>query len=197
MKDVLFLEQLDQLKAIADPLRLRLLEAFADGPFTTKQVAHRIDESATKLYHHVDALERAGLIELVRTQQNRGTMEKYFSPVARRFQVRRDLLSAAGLNGEASKDLVDIYSIALEETAEDIRLSSESGLIKLGEAGDAFTFTRFQITGTKAEIETALARLKEVVDSIRPLNRPGSKKHGLTVAFYPIAGRKRKRSSKK
>ena len=52
-----------------------------------KQVADFLGEKPTKLYHHVDALERVGLIALSRTRQNRGTVEKYYLAVARAFQA--------------------------------------------------------------------------------------------------------------
>ena len=66
------LRDLEQVKVIADPLRVRILDCFASEPRTTKQVAELIDEKPTRLYHHVDALERVGLIRLTQTRQNRG-----------------------------------------------------------------------------------------------------------------------------
>ena len=63
----------------------RLLEALVLEPRTTKQVAEALGEKPTKLYHHVDALEKVGLIRLIRTQRNRGTLEKYYQSVARSF----------------------------------------------------------------------------------------------------------------
>src|ERR1700752_5178596 len=74
------LEDLEQIKVLADPLRLRVLEAFGEER-TTKQVAELLGEKPTKLYHHVDALQRVGLITLSRTRQNRGTVEKYYLAV--------------------------------------------------------------------------------------------------------------------
>src|SRR5262245_12737797 len=50
-----------ELRALAHPLRLKLLEAFAGGPRTTMQVAADMGEPPTRLYHHVNALERAGI----------------------------------------------------------------------------------------------------------------------------------------
>jgi predicted ArsR family transcriptional regulator len=64
-------------------LRLRLLELFAEGPRTTKQVADFLGEPPTRLYHHVAALERAGLLQLKETRKNRGTTEKWYEAIAR------------------------------------------------------------------------------------------------------------------
>ena len=51
-----------QIKALANPLRQQILELMIEAPITTKQVADRLGEKPTKLYHHVDTLEAAGLI---------------------------------------------------------------------------------------------------------------------------------------
>jgi len=80
------LKNLDQIKVLADPLRIRNLEAFCEER-TTKQVADLLGEKPTKLYHHVDALERVGLIALSSTRQNRGTVEKYYLARARTFRA--------------------------------------------------------------------------------------------------------------
>jgi DNA-binding transcriptional ArsR family regulator len=86
-----------QLRALAHPLRLRLLEAFAQGPRTTMQVASRLGEPPTRLYHHVNALERAGLLKLVDTKAVRGTTEKYFELSQKRIGAvsRRQLTPAS------------------------------------------------------------------------------------------------------
>ena len=79
------IRDLDRLRLLADPLRLRLLQAFAERARTTKQVAELLQVPPTRLYHHVGQLESAGLIRLVRTRPVRGTVEKYYRAVARRF----------------------------------------------------------------------------------------------------------------
>jgi len=69
------------MRALAHPLRLRILEAFAETPRTTKQVAESLGQPPTRLYHHVAALERAGLLRLRETRKNRGTIEKWYEAV--------------------------------------------------------------------------------------------------------------------
>ncbi len=71
------LDDLKQVRALADPLRMRILTALSEER-TTKQVAELLHEKPTRLYHHVDALERAGLVQLTRTRPKRGTIEKYY-----------------------------------------------------------------------------------------------------------------------
>jgi len=72
-----------ELRALAHPLRLRIMELFAESPKTTKRVAELLGEPPTRLYHHVAALERAGLIRLKETRKNRGTVEKWYQAISR------------------------------------------------------------------------------------------------------------------
>ena len=73
------------LRALAHPLRLRILELVAEAPRTTKQVADLLGQPPTRLYHHVAALERAGLLVLKETRQNRGAVEKWYEAVSRQM----------------------------------------------------------------------------------------------------------------
>jgi DNA-binding transcriptional ArsR family regulator len=75
------------LRALAHPLRLRMMGLFSEQPRTTKQVAELLGQPPTRLYHHVAALERAGLLILKETRQNRGAVEKWYAGVAREYQA--------------------------------------------------------------------------------------------------------------
>lgn len=72
-----------EMRALAHPLRLRIMELFAEAPRTTKQVADLLGQPPTRLYHHVAALERAGLLRLKETRKNRGTVEKWYESISR------------------------------------------------------------------------------------------------------------------
>ena len=77
-----------ELRALAHPLRLRLIECFAT-PHTAMQVAELIGEPPTRLYHHVNILERAGILSLKKTRQVRGTTEKYYQVTRKQFGMTR------------------------------------------------------------------------------------------------------------
>ncbi|MBV8516316.1 MAG: helix-turn-helix transcriptional regulator [Acidobacteria bacterium] len=109
---------LAQVRALSHPTRLRLLELFAARPRTTKQAAEAMDESPTRLYHHVAALERAGLIRLRETRPNRGTTEKYFEAVAHRFLADEQTFptSRAGARERAAMGML-VFDQARNELA--------------------------------------------------------------------------------
>lgn len=78
------LQELDQLKALADPLRQRILQALCQEPMTTKQVAQQLGEKPTRLYHHVSTLEQAGLIQIVETRLGQRERRQEQDPRRRR-----------------------------------------------------------------------------------------------------------------
>ena len=85
--DTYVIKRLEQATLLSDPFKLKLLEGFAGKPSTTKQVADRMGEKAPRLYRHVDALVDEGLLTLVEEKPKRGTIERYYTTVAARFEV--------------------------------------------------------------------------------------------------------------
>ncbi len=107
------LSELQQLRVLAHPLRLQLLELFAAGPRTTRQAAEVLGGSPTRLYHHVHALERAGLVVLTSRRQVRGTIEKYYRAAAGRIELDQKLLAGRG----ASAIATSMFDLRAELTA--------------------------------------------------------------------------------
>ena len=91
---------------------MRILGLLVRGPRTTKQVADLLGENHTKLYHHVQELERAKVIRLTETRQKRGTVEKYYQATAMLFRAAPSLLSPARTAAEKPSD-VEVMLIAL------------------------------------------------------------------------------------
>src|SRR5260221_10320947 len=97
---------LEQVRALSHPLRLKLLEIFAARACTTMQAAERLGESPTRLYYHVAALERAGLVRLTETRRNRGATEKYYKAVSQTPYSRErttGFLQKGGPRGRAAR----------------------------------------------------------------------------------------------
>jgi DNA-binding transcriptional ArsR family regulator len=69
-------------KALADPLRIRLLEALWQTPRSARELADWVGVPADRLYYHLGQLERAGLIRVAEYQpRTRGKVERVYAPV--------------------------------------------------------------------------------------------------------------------
>lgn len=77
-----------QLKAVADPIRNRILHVLAEREATNQQLAVILDEPQAKVLHHVRVLLKVGLIWLVDQRVRGGNVEKFYRATARLYGFR-------------------------------------------------------------------------------------------------------------
>lgn len=197
MNDIFVLNDIEQVRAMADPLRQRIVETLIEAPMTTKQVAQHLKEQPTKLYHHVELLEKAGIIELVETRPKRGTVEKYYRAVAQSFTVDRDLFTSRTEGDETAKSLISIVGSMFESTLAEMRESITAKLLRPGKKTPS-RMTRNIIRTTPANIEKLNQKITAIIEECDVLDsEEGEVAYGLTVAFYPIVSAKAKKGKKK
>ena len=95
MKERYEIESIEQLRAIADLLRLRIIELLEKRAMTATQLGEELGLAAAKVHYHVRELERVGLLKLVETREKGGILEKYYQPVAHEIGVNKALLSVS------------------------------------------------------------------------------------------------------
>ena len=179
MKETYKIRDLETVRLLSDPLKLQLLQAFADGPKTTKQVAAELGENITKLYRHVDALHDSGLLEVVEERQKRGTIERTFRAVARRFEADHSLFS-----GETADDGAEAVRQMLRVSETEI-LNAIAGVDEDSQA----IFMRVRGKACPEKIAELSQTLNEWVQSLPDDDEvPGkdAREFGGLVAFYPI-----------
>jgi DNA-binding transcriptional ArsR family regulator len=77
-----------QFKAIADPLRSKILGIIQTRPATAKQIADRLGEAPGNIGHHLQVLEKTGLARVVATRVVRGIIARYYTRTARIFSFK-------------------------------------------------------------------------------------------------------------
>jgi DNA-binding transcriptional ArsR family regulator len=183
------LTDLEQIRVLADPLRIRILELLCDEELTTKQVARKLDEKATRLYHHVEALERVGLIRLTRTRQNRGTIEKYYIGVAKAFRADAQAFMGQAGTEETGEALEAMVSTITDTVSREVRqLIKNSGGAELLEDDGLLSF--IEINTGQDEIDKLQKKLKRTVmklaDDAAVEPAEGDRRYRLLVAYYPL-----------
>jgi DNA-binding transcriptional ArsR family regulator len=73
------------VKAIAHPLRHRILAILNERVASPKQIADEVGERLPNVAYHVKILDDLGAIELVSTAQRRGATEHYYRALMRPF----------------------------------------------------------------------------------------------------------------
>jgi DNA-binding transcriptional ArsR family regulator len=180
---------LAQIRALADPLRLRILGALAGPPRTTKQVAQLLGEKPTKLYHHVAALERVGLVRLKETRPVRGAVEKYYQAVAARFQASSSALAPEACRGEERSELRAMLESILDTARAELLGNLRPAGTPRPEAEEAPLVARVLIRGSHKDIRAARRRVLRWVESLRSAEargtppKEGDLTYALTVLF--------------
>jgi DNA-binding transcriptional ArsR family regulator len=183
------LSSLDQIKAMSHPLRVRILGTLCQER-TTKQVAELLGEKPTKLYHHMEALEKVGLVELSRTRRNRGTLEKYYVAVARTVHMDPRLFQATGSRsrGKRNEALRNMLSTIFNTTSAELNRLIDQGNVK-GSLEEEGILSFLEIRGSKKQLGELKDKLKKLVQALTDPSEPLSEsdeRYRLTLAFYPL-----------
>ncbi len=104
MKDVLVIDELNQLRAVSDPFRVQLLYHLGRESMTGQQLAEKMDLSRSKIHYHLQELEKNGIIEVIRREEKNGILQKFYSPVAKAIIASEDLLSFSDVPQLTKKD---------------------------------------------------------------------------------------------
>jgi DNA-binding transcriptional ArsR family regulator len=98
MRDVLYLEEIEQAEVLLKPQRIEVLRQLAE-PRTCNDVAARLGQTPQRVYYHVKRLVEAGLVELVSERRVRGITEGVYEAGARSYWLSPGLVGRIGLRG--------------------------------------------------------------------------------------------------
>jgi DNA-binding transcriptional ArsR family regulator len=94
--EIRVVEDVEVLKALAEPTRLAILEALMEPPWprimAVKELAAELGMAPTRLYRHVRQLEEANLIKVAETRMVSGILEQRYQASARDLRLGQDIL---------------------------------------------------------------------------------------------------------
>jgi DNA-binding transcriptional ArsR family regulator len=138
-------------RALAHPLRQRILMLLEHEVQTPLDLARAIGEPLNKIGYHVHALREAGCIELVKTEHRRGAIAHFYRPTSRAFLTDEQW---AGLPLSMRRRLV---AQTLSDVVSDAREAAE---------GDGFDHDEVHVTRTELELDDeGFAELAELLNS--------------------------------
>jgi DNA-binding transcriptional ArsR family regulator len=103
--EIYHLETIEQMRAVADELRQRILEALGQQPMTITQLGKLLNKTPAKVLYHVRELEQVGLVVLVERREKSGALEKYYRAVARNLGIPDALLQRA-----SPDEMINVFS---------------------------------------------------------------------------------------
>lgn len=99
MKEIHYIENIDELKVISDSFRVEILVNLGTNPQSGQELAERMNVSRSKVHYHLKELEKHGFIEVVKQEIVNGIVQKFYLPVAKAFVPSVNIFSNVFLNG--------------------------------------------------------------------------------------------------
>jgi DNA-binding transcriptional ArsR family regulator len=165
--DVLIVSEPEQLRALGDDLRSRIVALLRDRAASTTELAAKLELPKGTVGHHLKVLEKAGLVHVVRTRQVRAMTEKYYGRTARLF-----LFKSADSDGA---DVRNVAAAALRRVAEEMLPLRED---------EPTTFGVVTARLTDADARRLTRRLKRLLDDFRAADSADGDAYGLAGALY-------------
>ena len=116
MKEILYLQSIEELKAISHPYRMAIIKLFGinpDKPLSAKMIAEKLGEPASKIHYHLKELEKIKIVEIVKTREINGILEKFFLPTAKNITIKKDVIS-----NKNDSDIIHVILDLLEYTSD-------------------------------------------------------------------------------
>jgi DNA-binding transcriptional ArsR family regulator len=122
--DVFWIDDTETFEILGDPRRMEIIE-LSMTPRSVTEMAEILGVPRTRLYHHINLLERAGIIAVASTRQSGAVTEKLYQATAHSFQPSEKLMETAQPREQALAVIGSIFS----STQADFVRAVEMGLI--------------------------------------------------------------------
>jgi len=156
-----------QLRALAHPLRLQLLQVlYAEGPATASQLGRRLGESSGATSYHLRALHRAGMVE---EAEQRNGRERWWQRAPERVMVPNSIPEDAsdGERAELQAAHAQIESILVERDEKALSRWMEIRYDLPLEWQDSQWIGNFRMWGTAAEVRQFVTTVLELAQPLR------------------------------
>jgi DNA-binding transcriptional ArsR family regulator len=95
MRDVLYLERIEQAETLLKPRRIEVLRQLAE-PRSCTELAAQLEQTPQRVYYHVKRLVDAGLVTQVSERRVRGIHEGIYQATARSYWLSPRLVGTIG-----------------------------------------------------------------------------------------------------
>jgi len=186
------ISDVETLKALSDPVRLRILETMVQAPddaWTVKRIAKALDVGPTKLYHHIAILEERELIRVAGTRVVSGIIQTSYRIAQLSVRLDRSLLSAGPADAGAAA-IEEVLRTIFDTARDDVGRALHTGTMGIG--GDPSTgrgILRQDLRRlTPEQVVDFRVRLAALLDEFDtdPIGPADGEPFGLLIAFYPI-----------
>lgn len=119
MRDLLFLERVEQAETLLKPQRIEVLRQLAE-PRSCPEVAARLDQTQQRVYYHVKRLVEHGLVTQVAERRVRGINEGVYQATARAYWLSPGLVGRIGQRQQRDEASLGYLLDLMEEVQSDV-----------------------------------------------------------------------------
>ena len=181
--DELEFDDLDLLGDLTHPVRGAMFR-WLRTPHSAAELAARMDVPVTRLYHHLNRLEQAGLIRVVATRRVGAVSERRYQVVAHFFRLADDRIDEYDPR-ELAAAMGAMFDVAKLRLQREIELGAFRGGASENEAVLAFQ----ELSLEPEQAEQFVARLRELIDEFTHGHQPdtGAAPHlAVFIAAHPM-----------
>ena len=155
----------EEARALANPLRLRILRLCFDRSMTNEELATRLDRDAGTVLHHVRLLVASGFLEPDEERRGaRGAVERPYRSTGKSWTLD------VGENEPGMLAMVDAFRAELAEiTGDDVHTLTRMAVRLKPEARDAF-----------------MARIMDLVTDLHDADDPEGERYGMMVGLHRL-----------
>lgn len=184
------IRDVDTLRAISDPTRMRLLETMVqrrEPAWSVKELAATLGIPQTRLYHHVDLLAERDLIRATERRVVSGIIETRYRVSALSFQLDRSLFTGAS---EEDRQVIHETLLAVFDTARhEVETAIRLGVLDTADdapEGRRLLLSRGLARLTPARAAELRARLQALSDEFGDDTDAEGTAYGIVLAVYPM-----------
>ena len=100
MLDRYIIRNYAQLKTISDPLRVKIVIMLIEKEWTVTEISKEIGLEKAKVFYHLKELEKQNMIAIVRKEEVKGNIHKYYRATHKGFKIDKNLLPLSKENAE-------------------------------------------------------------------------------------------------
>ena len=187
------ISDVETLKALSDPVRLRILETMvqaSDQDWTVKRLAAALGVGPTKLYHHVAILEERDFIRVAGKRVVSGIIETRYRIAQLSVRLDHALLSGSGPADETAAAMDEVVRSIFDTAREDVGRALRAGAMRLdAAAGSGRGILRQDLTrldpSRAAELRDRLVALLAEYET-DSADQTDGQPFGLLLALYPV-----------
>jgi DNA-binding transcriptional ArsR family regulator len=159
----------EEARALANPLRLRILRLCLDRALTNEQLAARLGLNAGTVLHHVRLLVRTGFLAPEGERRGaRGAVERPYRATGKSWTLDVGEEEGIGKTSAGTLALIDAFRAEVAEAPPDAILNT----------------ARMGVRLTESQVEAFGERIEALVNDLKDADDPAGKPYGFFVGMH-------------